>query len=79
MAGTVDLSLITLPLIKPQVDSGTVRVVAVTGTARHPLLPDVPTLQESGLNVTTIVSYGLSAPADTPEPILAKLRKDMTE
>jgi tripartite-type tricarboxylate transporter receptor subunit TctC len=79
IAGTVDLALVTPPLIKPHVDSGAVRVVAVTGKTRHPLLPDVPTLQETGLNVTTIVSYGLSAPTGTPEPILAKLRKVMTE
>ncbi len=79
IAGTVDVALVTPPLIKPHVDSGAVRVVAVTGKTRHPLLPDVPTLQETGLNVTTIVSYGLSAPTGTPEPILAKLRKVMTE
>jgi len=79
IAGTVDLALVTPPLIKPHVESGAVRVVAVTGKTRHPLLPNVPTLQEAGLNVTTIVSYGLSAPTGTPEPILAKLRKTMTE
>jgi len=79
IAGTVDLALVTPPLIKPHVESGAVRVVAVTGKARHPVLPDVPTLQEAGLNVTTIVSYGLSAPTGTPEPILARLRKVMTE
>jgi tripartite-type tricarboxylate transporter receptor subunit TctC len=79
IAGTVDLALVTPPLIKPHVESGAVRVVAVTGKTRHPLLPDVPTLQETGLNVTTIVSHGLSAPTGTPESILAKLRKVMTE
>jgi tripartite-type tricarboxylate transporter receptor subunit TctC len=79
IAGTVDLALVTPPLIKPHVESGAVRVLAVTGKTRHPLLPDVPTLQETGLNVTTIVSYGLSAPTGTPEPILAWLRKAMTE
>jgi len=79
IAGTVDLALVTPPLIKPHVESGAVRVVAVTGKTRHPLLPDVPTLQEAGLNVTTIVSYGLSAPTGTPEAILARLRKVMME
>jgi len=79
IAGTVDLALVTPPLIKPHVESGAVRALAMTGKSRHPLLPDVPTLQEAGLNVTTIVSYGLSAPTGTPEPILARLRKVMTE
>ena len=63
MAGTVDLSLTTVPFAKPQAEAGTIRVLAITGTARDPLLPDVPTLQESGLPVTTQVFFGLLAPA----------------
>jgi tripartite-type tricarboxylate transporter receptor subunit TctC len=79
MAGTVDLSLTTVPFAKPQAEAGTIRVLAITGTARDPQLPDVPTLQESGLPVTTEVFFGLLAPAQTPEPILARLRKEMAE
>jgi tripartite-type tricarboxylate transporter receptor subunit TctC len=75
LAGTVDLGLVTPPLVKPHLDSGALRAIAVTGKKRYPLLPDVPTLQEAGLNVTTMVGYGLSAPAGTPEPILAKLKQ----
>jgi tripartite-type tricarboxylate transporter receptor subunit TctC len=75
LAGTVDIGLVTPPLVKPHVDSGALRAIAVTGKKRYPLLPDVPTLQEAGLNVTTIVGYGLSAPAGTPEPILARLKQ----
>jgi tripartite-type tricarboxylate transporter receptor subunit TctC len=41
-------------------------------------MPDVPTLKEAGLNVSTIVGYGLSAPAGTPEPVLAKLRQGIS-
>ncbi len=79
IAGTVDIGLVTPPLVKPHLDSGALRVIAVTGKKRYPLLPDVPTLQEAGLNVTTIVGYGLSAPAGTPEPILARLKQTITE
>ncbi len=79
MAGTVDLSLTTVPFAKPQAEAGTIRVLAITGTARDPQLPDVPTLQESGLPVTTQVFFGLLAPAQTPEPILARIRKEMAE
>jgi tripartite-type tricarboxylate transporter receptor subunit TctC len=43
IAGTVDLALVTPPLIKPHVESGAVRALAMTGKSRHPLLPDVPT------------------------------------
>jgi tripartite-type tricarboxylate transporter receptor subunit TctC len=79
MAGTVDLSLTTVPFAKPQEDGGKVRNLAITGTARDPLLPNVPTLQESGLPVTVQVFFGLLAPAHTPGPILTRLRKEMAE
>jgi len=77
MAGTVDLAISTVQFAKPQADAGTIRVVAITGTARDPLLPNVPTLQESGLPVTVQVFFGLLAPAHTPEPIVSRLRKEM--
>ncbi len=79
IAGTVDIGLVTPPLVKPHVDSGALRVIAVTGRKRYPLFPDVPTLQEAGLNVTIIVNYGLSAPAGTPEPILARLKQSISD
>jgi tripartite-type tricarboxylate transporter receptor subunit TctC len=79
MAGTVDLALSTVPFAKPQEEGGKVRNLAITGTARDPLLPNVPTLTESGLPVTVQVFFGLLAPKGTPEPIVAKLRKEIAE
>jgi tripartite-type tricarboxylate transporter receptor subunit TctC len=61
----------------PQIQAGNLRALATTGLKRLPQLPDVPTLDESGLkgfNVTTW--YGLLAPAKTPQPVLDKLRMD---
>jgi tripartite-type tricarboxylate transporter receptor subunit TctC len=78
VAGTVDIALVTPPQIKPHVESGVVRVLAVTGNKRYPGMPDVPTLKESGLNVSTIVGYGLNAPAKTPDPVLDKLRQGLS-
>jgi tripartite-type tricarboxylate transporter receptor subunit TctC len=75
----VDLSLTTVPFAKPQEEGGKIRNLAITGTARDPLLPNVPTLQESGLPVTVQVFFGLLAPAHTPAPIVARLRKEMAE
>jgi tripartite-type tricarboxylate transporter receptor subunit TctC len=79
MAGTVDLSLTTVPFAKPQAEAGTIRVIGITGAARDPLLPEVPTLEEAGLPVTVQVFFGLLAPARTPEPIVARLRKEIGE
>jgi tripartite-type tricarboxylate transporter receptor subunit TctC len=51
--------------------SGMTRAVAVTSLKRHRLLPDVPTLDESGFPGLSVVTWvGLCAPAHTPEPIL---------
>jgi tripartite-type tricarboxylate transporter receptor subunit TctC len=79
IAGTVDIGLVTPPQAKPYVDSGAIRVLAVTGNKRYAAMPDVPTLKEAGLNVSTIVGYGLSAPAGTPEPIVTKLKQGISD
>jgi tripartite-type tricarboxylate transporter receptor subunit TctC len=57
--------------------SGRLRALAVTGKARSPLLPDVPTVAESGLpGFENSGWFGLFAPAGTPPEILAKIQRD---
>ena len=57
-----------------QIKGGSVRALAVTGTERAPLLPDVPTVAESGVpSYTYTVWFGLWAPKKTPQPIVEKL------
>lgn len=79
IAGTVDLAFLSPQPIKGHIESGALRVLATSGTKRFAGLPDVPTLRDQGLNVTTIVGYGLSAPAGTPEPIVARLKKGVQQ
>lgn len=56
------------------IEAKTLRVVAVMGRNRFPLLPDVPTADESGLpGFESVLHYGLLAPAGTPQPIIARL------
>ncbi len=58
----------------PQVKAGKLRALAVTGRERSPLLPDVPTMRESGLKDFEFYSwYGLWAPANLPAPVRLKL------
>ncbi|OWT54509.1 Bug family tripartite tricarboxylate transporter substrate binding protein [Candidimonas nitroreducens] len=58
----------------PQVQSGKLRALAVTGAERSPLLPDVPTMREAGMKDFEFYSwYGLWAPAALPAPILKQL------
>jgi tripartite-type tricarboxylate transporter receptor subunit TctC len=56
------------------IKGGKVRVLATWGEARHPALPDVPTLKELGYDAQFSQWTGLFVPAGTPEPVIAKLR-----
>jgi tripartite-type tricarboxylate transporter receptor subunit TctC len=55
--------------------AGKVRVLATWGEARHPALPDVPTLKELGYDAQFSQWTGLFAPAGTPDAVIAKLRE----
>ena len=79
MAGTVDAPLVTPVQVKPLVESGALRPLAVSSKKRSRLLPNVPTLEETGLPVSAVVAYGLTAPARTPASIIAQLRIVMDE
>jgi tripartite-type tricarboxylate transporter receptor subunit TctC len=60
----------------PQIKAGKVRPLAVTSLARSPLLPEVPTVDESGLaGYEDITFNGLVAPAGTPHEILVRLNR----
>jgi tripartite-type tricarboxylate transporter receptor subunit TctC len=57
-----------------QIKGGNVRALAVIGKERAPLLPDVPTIAESGVpGYQNYVWFGLWAPRDTPRPIVERL------
>ncbi|MBL8334582.1 MAG: tripartite tricarboxylate transporter substrate binding protein [Rubrivivax sp.] len=56
-----------------QVQSGKVLPLAVTGPQRNPKLPQVPTLQEAGVAMTLQSFGGLSVPAGTPAPVVARI------
>ncbi|QDL91183.1 tripartite tricarboxylate transporter substrate binding protein [Paroceanicella profunda] len=59
--------------------SGRLRALAVTSAARHPMLPDVPTVAEAGVPGFQATSWqGVFAPAGTPEPVLDTLYKVVT-
>jgi tripartite-type tricarboxylate transporter receptor subunit TctC len=58
----------------PHVKSGKLRALAVSGAARQPYFPDVPTLKELGYDVEYYLWCGLFAPKSTPAPVLAVLR-----
>jgi tripartite-type tricarboxylate transporter receptor subunit TctC len=76
-----DVQMACLPAISvtPHVASGQVKTLAISLGQRSALMPDVPTLKETGLDVEADAWNGLIAPAKTPEPILAKIHSTATD
>jgi tripartite-type tricarboxylate transporter receptor subunit TctC len=78
IGGHVPVSFGVLPPAIGNIQSGSLRAIAVTGTHRFSLLPDVPTASESGLpGFDAVLHYGLIAPAGTPRPIIERLNKEL--
>jgi tripartite-type tricarboxylate transporter receptor subunit TctC len=78
ISGQVQLASIGLPPAMPYVNSGRLRVIAVTGMARSALLPDTPTVNESGLPGFDVTSwYGVFGPAALPKDIVTKINADV--
>ena len=62
----------------PHLRSGKVRGLAVNGPGRSKLVPELPTMKESGVNMTDESSwYGFFAPKGTPKAIVDKINKDL--
>ena len=78
MSGQVPVFFDNLAAALGQIKGGTVRALAVTGTKRSPLLPDVPTVEEAGVpGYKNYVWFGLWAPKGTPQPIIDKLNAEV--
>ena len=74
IGGQVPLIFGNLASTLQHVQSGKLRALAVTSGKRSPILPDVPTLNESGLRGTEIYEWNaVFAPSNTPEPVMKKL------
>ena len=76
MSGISSMMFDSIPASMPHVKSGKLRVLAVASSKRVSLLPQVPTVEESGVKGFEANNlFGISAPKGTPAPVLAKLAK----
>lgn len=76
--GDVQVAFEFLPPVLGQIRAGALRVVAVSGKTRFAPLPNVPTLDESGLPGYDVISWnGIGAPAKTPRAIVDRLNKEV--
>jgi tripartite-type tricarboxylate transporter receptor subunit TctC len=74
IGGRVTMTLQNMGAILPVVREGQLRGLAVTSLTRTPIMPNLPTIAESGLPGFEAISwFGLLAPAGTPAPILSKV------
>ena len=58
--------------------SGSIRILATTGSSRSAVLPDIPTLKENGIDVDAPAWFAFFAPARTPVEIIERLHKEIT-
>lgn len=78
ISGRVTMALDTLPPYLTMLKDKKVRALAITTAKRSPLVPDVPTVAESGYpGFESVASYGFFAPAGTSKPIIDKLNKEI--
>jgi tripartite-type tricarboxylate transporter receptor subunit TctC len=78
MGGQVDLLFVNSVVAVPHVRAGKLRALAVTGSRRNPLLPDVPTLAESGWPQAVAESWNsLAGPRGLPEPVVTRLNREV--
>jgi len=74
MAGEVDMGFYNTPTVLSQIRSGKLRALAVTSLTRSALLPEVPTVDASGVKGYEINTwFGFVAPAGTPPGVIARL------
>jgi tripartite-type tricarboxylate transporter receptor subunit TctC len=77
IAGVVPMMSDSLPSAAGHVRAGSVRAMAMASEARHPAFPDIATFREQGVDLLSSSWFGISAPAGTPPPILARLSADL--
>ena len=78
MAGHVPAFFAFLSSAAPHIKSGRLKAIAVTGKTRSALLPDIPTIAESGLPGYEVYDFnGLFAPAGTPRAAIERVQRDL--
>ena len=78
LGGHIPMMFVPIPVALGNIKAGTLRGIAIGSANRTSLLPELPTLAESGVpGFEVALRYGLVAPAGTPPAIIARLNKDL--
>ena len=79
LGGEVDLTFAATPVGIPHIRSGRVRALAVSSDKRSAVIPELPTMAESGVSGYDVTNeYGVVAPAGTPRAIVVKLQQEIS-
>ena len=70
LANTIKLGTINIPTAKKHLATGDLKALAIASDARSPLLPDLPTLKELGVDMTYSLDRGIVAPKGTPKEVI---------
>ena len=80
IAGNISVMFVDILSALPQIKAGRLKALGVTGSVRSPALPDVPTIQESGLpDFNGNTWLGMVAPAGTPREIVVRLSAETSK
>ena len=80
LSGDIALMLVALPAVLPHVRTGKLHIIAVAEATRSPLMPEVPTIAESGFPGYEISpEIGFVAPAGTPKEVIEKLNREIVK
>jgi putative tricarboxylic transport membrane protein len=79
IAGHLNSMQLSAVIGLPQIEAGKLRPLGVAATSRLEVLPNVPTLAETGYPMEAAYWFGLVGPAGTPAPIVAKLEKTLAD
>ena len=76
--GETQMIFAVMQPLQPQIQAGKLRALAVTSAKRFPLLPDLPTIAESGYPKFEALAWnGVLVPAGTPKPVIARLNSEI--
>jgi tripartite-type tricarboxylate transporter receptor subunit TctC len=80
MADEVQVLFGSMPAVLAQIKANSIKALAVGTTTRSAEIPDVPTMQQAGVaGYRASLWLGLSAPANTPAAVIARLSKSLNE
>ena len=80
ISGETALSFVDVITALPQAQGGRLRPLATSTSKRTPLMPELPTIAESGLpGFESVTSFGMFAPTGTPKEIIARVNRELTK